>query len=252
MRTQTFKNGIAVHGSFGSPEIQNYLLSLDKFPLVISDPPYGNIVPDGWDKYSEEALCASLISWSNQVKELLVPGGSYYCYGGIGKPNDRPFFRFLSIVEKETGLQMRNMICWKKCRAYGKKDDYLFTREEIAWFVNGEKPAIFNIPLLDTKRGYAGYNKKYPAKSEFYRRTNVFTDINEIFKGKLHVAHKPEKLAEVFISTHTHEGMTILDPFAGSGSSAVAALNLKRKFVVIEKDPETFDKMCARLTALNA
>jgi site-specific DNA-methyltransferase (adenine-specific) len=252
MRIQSFSNGIAINSSFGSSEVQEYLLSLDRFPLIVADPPY-NILNEKWDKYTEDSLCSGLISWSKCAQDLLIQGGSLYMWGGIGKYKSRAFFKYLSIVEHETSLQMRNLITWKKVRGFGKKDDYLFTREECGWFIaHQEKPAIFNIPLLETKRGYPGFNKKYPAKSEYYRRSNCWTDITEILRGKQHVAHKPEKLAEIMISTHTNEGMTVLDPFAGSGSTAVAAAALNRRFVVIEKDTEIFDKMCARLMSLKA
>jgi len=252
MRIVLFTSGVAINGSFGSTEVQDYLCSTEKLPLIVADPPYGQIVSDEWDNYTQESLCSELIKWSGCAQELLISGGSFYVWGGIGKYKSRAFFKYLSTVEQETSLQMRNLISWGKRRAYGKKDDYLFTREECAWFVaHQEKPTIFNIPLLETKRGYAGFNAKYPAKSEFYRRTNIWTDVNEIFRGKLHVAHKPEKLAEIMISTHTNEGMTVLDPFAGSGSTAVAAINLKRKYIVIEKDEEIFNKMCERLKRLD-
>jgi DNA modification methylase len=101
---------------------------------------------------------------------------------------------------------------------------------------------------LETKRGYAGYNEKYPAKSEFYRRTNVWMDINEIFKGKLHPTQKADRVVEIPIEVHTDPGDIVLDPFAGSGSTAFAARRLNRKFVVIEKDEEIFDKMVDKLS----
>ena len=40
---------------------------------------------------------------------------------------------------------------------------------------------------------------------------------------------------------------TILDPFAGSGSTGVACVNLGRKFIGIEKDPGYFQSMCDRI-----
>jgi hypothetical protein len=55
---------------------------------------------------------------------------------------------------------------------------------------NAKKPRVFNVPLLDKKRGYTGYNKKYPAKSEFFMRSNVWTDVTEIVQEKLHPTQK--------------------------------------------------------------
>jgi DNA modification methylase len=140
---------------------------------------------------------------------------------------------------------MRNLITWSKKRAYGKPDDYLFTREECAWFTT--KPRTFYKPLLTELRGYPGYNAKYPAKSPHKRRTNVWTDITEILRGKLHRCHKPEKLAQIMIETHTESGETILEPFAGSGSASVAAIRSGRRYVAIEKDSQTFECLLERL-----
>ena len=171
------------------------------------------MVSNDWDK---GITADDYMRWTNDCLTYLAKGASLYMWGGIGKPHNRIFFEWLSKVEDETSMTLRNLITWKKRRAYGKKDDYLFTREECAWLVNGEKPKTFNIPLLNEERGYAGFNPDYPAKSKFLRRTNVWTDINELFKGKEHVAQKPERLAEIMIETHTRKGDIVMDPFAGS------------------------------------
>lgn len=101
--------------------------------------------------------------------------------------------------------------------------------------VKGDKPRTFNIPLLDVKRGYPGYNAKFPAKSEFLRRTNVWTDVTELFRGKIHPAEKPSRLAEIMIETSSLPGEVVLDPMAGSGSTGVAAMNLGRPSLLIEQ-----------------
>ncbi|HKM52109.1 MAG TPA: site-specific DNA-methyltransferase [Isosphaeraceae bacterium] len=200
------------------------------FPLIIADPPYVDILPVDWDR--KESLYDRL---SVLVERLLPDGGTAYVWGGIGRPHNRVFFDWLSRVERETRLSIHTLITWSKKRAYGKKDNYLFTREECAMLVKGDCPSTFNIPLLDVKRGYAGYNSKYPAKSEFLRRTNVWTDVTELFRGKIHPAEKPSRLAEIMIETSSRPGDLVLDPFAGSGSTGVAAVKLGRPCLLIEK-----------------
>ena len=239
-----FKDGKVINGEFGNPEVDAELDGIT-LPLIVADPPYSGIVSNDWDK---GVTADNYLAWTQECLKHLVKGGSLYMWGGIGKPRNRVFFEYLSKVEKETGMTMRNLITWSKRRAYGKKDDYLFTREECAWLINGDKPKTFHIPLLAEKRGYEGYNVDYPAKSEYKRRTNVWTDITELFSGKVHVAQKPEKLAEIMITTHTKKGDTIMDPFAGSGSSGLAARKLGRKFILIERDPANFKLIVDRLS----
>jgi DNA modification methylase len=244
-KVQKFKDGIVINGKFGTPEVASILEKYEhKLPLIIADPPYGEIVKNDWDKGVKSS---DYMSWTLECAKYLSKGASLYMWGGIGKPHNRIFFDWLSKVEEETPLALRNLITWKKRRAYGKKDDYLFTREECAWLVNGEKPRTFNIPLLDVERGYEGFNKDYPAKSKYLRRSNVWTDINELFVGKVHIAQKPERLAEIMIETHTKKGDTVMDPFAGSGSSGLAARRLGREFILIELDPTNFKLIVKRL-----
>lgn len=203
-----------------------------KIQLIVTDPPYGDIVDEGWDKNWDTKDYERV---SAVIEDLLVPGGTAYVWGGIGRQRHRYFFDWLSRVEWKTKLRIWDVITWSKKRAYGKKNSYLFTREECAMLVKGDKPATFNIPLLDEKRGYDGYNAKYPAKSEYKRRTNVWTDVTELLRGKIHPCEKPSRLAEIMIETSSNPQDTVLDMFAGSGSTGVAARKLGRKSLLIEK-----------------
>ncbi len=57
----------------------------------------------------------------------------------------------------------------------------------------------------------------------------------------LHPTQKPVELMEYLIKTYTNENETVLDFTMGSGSTGVAAKNLKRKFVGIEMDEGYFE-----------
>ena len=240
-----FKDGIVINGEFGSKEVEKILKKYEKkLNLIIADPPYGVLPGVEWD---QKITADDYMRWTKECAKYLGKGSSLYIWGGIGRPHNRIFFEWLSKVEEETDLTMRNLITWKKKRGFGTSSNFLFVREELAWLVNGEKPKIFNIPLLDQERGYAGFNKNYPAKSKYLRRTNIWADIPELFSGKVHIAQKPERLAEIMIETHTRKGDVVLDPFAGSGSSGLAARKLGRKFILIERDKENFNIICKRL-----
>jgi DNA modification methylase len=220
-------------------KVKTYKEFTGQVDLIVTDPPYGRILNHDWDtswRYED------YVRLSDVIGELLKPGGTAYVWGGIGKPFDRPFLRWISQLEfLGNGLILYNLITWKKKRAYGKLRDYLFTREECAMLVKiatmgAPRPKTFNIPLLDKKRGYPGYNPKYPAKSEFLRVSNVWDDISELFSGKIHEAEKPSALAERMIRTSSNPGDLVLDLFAGSGSTGIACENVgDRRCVLIEK-----------------
>jgi len=254
-----FEDGVAICGTFPQPDV---LAIIDKhtegkIPLTIADPPYGNIVDKAWDRtnLSDQQFCQWMIDWTKVIETRSLEGSALYVWGGVGlardglKPPFRPFLRYLVEVELQTRYQLSTPITWKKKRAYGIQWGYLFVREELAYLVLGDhkKPRKFTVPLLDVKRGYAGYSEKYPAKSEFLRRTNVWDDVTEILKGKTHINQKPQRLMEIPIEVHTEPGEWVLDPFAGSGTTAFAARKLDRRFIIVEQDPVEFEKIVTRL-----
>lgn len=252
MKVERFSDGIAVCGDATTHEVFDFVVAeTGPLPLAIADPPYGNIVNEAWDKTkdTDEQFAGWMVVWTKLWSQALLPGAAFYVWGGIGRPGFRPFIRYLTDVEEATTFELANLITWKKKRGYGVQNNYLFTREECAYFVKGnaKKPRCFNVPLLDEKRGYSGYNAKYPAKSEFYRRTNVWTDITEIMRGKQHPTQKQQRVIEVPIEVHTQPKEWVLDPFAGGGTTAFACRKLGRLFVVIEKDEALFDDMVTRL-----
>ena len=64
---------------------------------------------------------------------------------------------------------------------------------------------------------------------------------------RFHPTQKPIALMRAAILWAAGEAQTILDPFAGSGTTGVACVNLGRKFIGIEKDPDYFEIMCRRI-----
>ena len=62
-----------------------------------------------------------------------------------------------------------------------------------------------------------------------------------------HPTEKPRKLMSEILGDFTNEGQTILDPFMGSGTTGVAAIQLGRSFIGIEREPKYFDIACKRI-----
>lgn len=203
-------------------------LPSESVELVLTDPPYYGIVKDSWDNQwrDVDAFVDWLFSVFTACRRILKPTGTLIFFGGIGKQKQRSLLR---LIERMDSLYVyQNWITWGKRRAYGKKDDYLFTREEILWYTMSER-FTFNIPLLAEKRGYAGFNPKYPAKSEYKRVTNVWTDIPELFRPARY-CQKPEALIARLVETHSNPGDMVVDPFVGFGTTGIVAVKLNRYF----------------------
>lgn len=65
-----------------------------------------------------------------------------------------------------------------------------------------------------------------------------------------HPTVKPDKVMNKIMNNVA--GETVIDPFAGTGSTGVAAIRYGKKFIGIERDPKAFNIMCGRLFELNA
>jgi site-specific DNA-methyltransferase (adenine-specific) len=60
---------------------------------------------------------------------------------------------------------------------------------------------------------------------------------------KIHPTQKPVELLEYLIELFSNEGDLVLDTFAGSGSTGLAAQKRNRRFILIERDPRMFAAM---------
>lgn len=83
--------------------------------------------------------------------------------------------------------------------------------------------------------------KRYPKSVQRFSRD----------KNRIHPTQKPVKLWEYLIKTYTNEGELVLDNTAGSGTTAIAAINTNRKWVCIEKEKEYYDKAIERIVNHN-
>jgi len=103
-----------------------------------------------------------------------------------------------------------------------------------------------NITRKESK-GYETINEtgnRWPDQTLFYpNKSNML----KAERSQLHPAQKPISLIGYLIRTLSMENNLILDPFSGSGSTAIACHRLKRRFIAIEKDPEYYIESLGRL-----
>jgi len=226
----------------------------ESIDLIIADPPYLT-TKESWDK--KEIVNDFL---SKELFRIAKDSCSLYVWCGIGEKS-QSLIRWFPIFS--ANWYFKDLITWKKQRGIGMRKGWLYTREEIMWFVKNNKKFIWNKEKQygDEKRKLDGFyfkgkNLSNRMLSQFKRWTNVWIDINEIsffnskeLKGfrKLHFTPKPIKAIKRIIELHTNENDIILDPFLGSGTTAIAAKQLNRKFIGIEKEPEYCEIAEARI-----
>lgn len=120
----------------------------------------------------------------------------------------------------------------------------------IAWHKTNALPTYSNKYLSDTEYCLyfrSGKGKCFP-KSYDDAKTFYIAPINVADKKRFgHPTIKPLDITEKFIRNSSSEGQIVLDPFLGSGTTAVAAMNTNRRYIGYELDPSYFDIACERL-----
>ncbi len=80
--------------------------------------------------------------------------------------------------------------------------------------------------------------------------TDVWTDIDFYKEERFHPTQKPLSLIQRLILASSNEGMVVLDPFLGAGSTAIAAKMLNREYIGIELDEKYFEIANERIKQL--
>jgi len=202
--------------------------------LIIIDPPYNDKGESVNDNLSE------------QLFRILKETGNLYIWCTIGQ-TDQSLIRWFPIFNYY--FYFKDLITWKKERGIGMKKGWLHVIEEIMWFVKNNKKFIWNKNKqydIKSKRSFSTYKNL----TDYRRWTNIWIDINDINRslGKndevsRHPFQKPLKALKRIIALHTKKDDLILDCFAGSGSTGIAAKQMNRNFILIEKEKNHYDSI---------
>ena len=79
-----------------------------------------------------------------------------------------------------------------------------------------------------------------------YYPTSILEFTNANVRSRIHPTEKQLRLMEYLVKTYTNEGDMVLDNTCGSGTTCLAAKNLNRKFIGIEKEPKYYEIACQR------
>ena len=103
--------------------------------------------------------------------------------------------------------------------------------------------------LVDAKKVYSKLKKTNDVVHCVVPNTISYS--GGLGKNKIHPTQKPEEILEYFITLCSNPDDTVLDTFAGSGSTGAAARSIGRNAILIERDPEMYKKMSARFDDSN-
>ena len=215
--------------------------------IVIADPPYNmdkrfngtrfrQMEDDDYEAYTEK--------WINAVIPKMKDDASIYVCCDWRSSNS--VYRVLS-----KHFKIRNRITWQREKGRGSLKNWKNSMEDI-WFATVSDNYTFNIEdVKQRRRVIAPYRENGRPKDweetedGRYRNTypsNFWDDISVPYwsmkENTAHPTQKPEKLMAKLILAGTDPGGLVLDPFSGSGSSAVATKKLGRHFICIEQDDQ--------------
>jgi site-specific DNA-methyltransferase (adenine-specific) len=205
--------------------------------LIAIDPPYEiGFENNEWDKQN--------LDWdelSSQFLRILKPTGNLIIFQGWSNVS-----KTKEILDKH--FTLNNWIIWDRIKGRGAKTNFVSTREDILWYSKTKK-YTFNKIYSNIKKKTGGMGNKNGQENRAL--SNVWYDISPIVPwSKERVAHptqKPVQLMERIITIFSNENDIVLDCFAGSGSTLVAAKNLNRYFIGVERDKEYYEIILNRL-----
>ena len=214
--------------------------------VVITDMPYG-MTQNKWD------CLPDLAAWWKEIRRI--------CTGAIVMTASQPFTSLLVVSNLEG---FRHEWIWRKNRGSNFANtvrEPFKEHESIVVFASGKW--TYN-PQNQARRGSGADRAKYKCTfvgaSENYREfetraNNILTDdrvpssVQECnTETGLHPTQKPLKLMKYLVATYSNPGDVVLDPYAGSGTTCLAAKELNREWIGNDLMPEYCEIARGRLS----
>jgi site-specific DNA-methyltransferase (adenine-specific) len=220
--------------------------------LVFADPPY-NIKKASWDNFeSQEAYIAWSVRWISEAARVLKPTGSLYVCG---------FSEILADIKHPASKYFDHCrwLVWHYKNKANLGKDWGRSHESIIHF---RKSSTVRLNVDDIRMPYGAHTLKYPshpqAETSAYGKgtskerdywtphplgakpkdvIDIPTTCNGMGEKTPHPTQKPEELVRKFVLASSQSGDLVIDPFSGSGTTAVVAEQLGRQWLACDLDP---------------
>ncbi len=212
---------------------------------VFADPPYnlqlrGELrrpddslvdgVDEDWDRFTDfAAYDAFTRAWLTECRRLLRKDGTLWVIGSYHN-----IFRIGAILQ-DLGFWVLNDVIWRKSNPMPNFRGRRFTNahETLIWAARGQDSRYrFNYQAMKS------LNDDIQMRSDWFIPLCTGDERLQNQHGlKLHPTQKPEALLHRVMLASTMPGDIVLDPFAGTGTTAAVAKRLHRHFIGIERHP---------------
>ncbi|CAI8270579.1 MAG: Modification methylase RsrI [Methanobacteriota archaeon] len=222
--------------------------------LMITSPPY-NACKEYDDDLSLNEYLGLLKDVFEETYRVLVPGGrAAINIANLGRKPYIPLSTYINQIMKEIGFLMRGEIIWDKSASAGSS---------CAWgsFKSASNPCLRDIHeyiLIFSKGDYKLPRLKIEKEErcdtieskEFVEFTKSIWRFPTVSAKRVgHPAPFPIELPRRLIELYSFKGDIIMDPFMGSGSTCIAALDTNRHYLGIDIDQEYCDLALNRISS---
>lgn len=229
------------------------LLGKAKVDALLTDPPYNvDYRPSGHaegianDNQTDDDFLGFLGDAFDRAADALKPGGAAYVFHADGSGNA---FR---TAFAESGLELKQVLIWVKNSFVLGRQDYQWQHEPIlygwkpgaahSWYGKFDKTTV-----IDDAGDLSKLSKDEAIErlEQIYQASTVIRE-DKPARNSEHPTMKPVKLCARLLFNSTRKGESVLDPFAGSGSTLMAAEHLGRVARCVELDPRYCDVIVQR------
>ena len=176
------------------------------------------------------------LAWTKECYRILKPTGSLWVSGTLH------FYPSVGMALRQNGFRLLNDIIWEKTNPppHLARKTFTHSTEVLLWASKEAKGYTFNYEAMKEENGGKQMKTVWQFSAAGQKEKRF---------GK-HPTQKPVALIRRCLRASTNPGDLVLDPFAGSASTGVAALELDRRFVGIEVDEQFVRVGAQRLLAL--